>query len=370
MKRIITFFSIVFLAISLVGCGSKEVDDKISLPISSDLEDTNYQDVVSKLKDAGFTNVQTEVIDDLVFGWMIKDGQVEEVSVDGYTTFSADSKYPADVEIVVSYHTFPADEEDVAAGSSTPETIEETEPAEEEQSSIQEEIPYDLAYRVGFDGYAAYYLIDTTSSKITHFYPKIGLGSTTATYTGNLSDGIDFELDGRKGHAETKYDGAILTVTGQYGTAFKSYKSDVNQIKGYQKTPEEFNNEIITVDNNEEFVAILNTTDQGDQIIEEFAVKYAGRTIEFDGNIAYMNNHGDYTTRYDFLISPWDYSETSGSGPNFQFEDCGVFELHLIGDNIPDTIGMGDNLHFVAKLEDYNETSQLFHLNPISTEFR
>lgn len=69
MKRIILVLSVLILAISLVGCGSKEDDGKINLPISSnDLKDANYQDVVAKFENAGFTNVQIEVLDDLVFG--------------------------------------------------------------------------------------------------------------------------------------------------------------------------------------------------------------------------------------------------------------------------------------------------------------
>ena len=273
VKRIIVVLSVLVLAISLVGCGSKEDDGNINLPISSnDLKDANYQDVVAKFENAGFTNVKTEVIDDLVLGWLTKDGEVEEVSVDGYTSFSTNSRYPADIEIVVSYHTFPADEEEEAAESSTPESIVEAVPTEKAQST--------------------------------------------------------------------------------------------------EETQSSAEEEIITVDNNEEFAAVLNTKDPGDQIIEEFAVKYAGRIIEFDGNIAYMSYHGDYTTRYDFLISPWDYSETSISGPYFKFEDCNVFDLNLIGDNVPDAVGIGDNLHFVAKIINYDETSQLFYLDPISTEVR
>ena len=103
--------------------------------LQDDLKDANYQDVVAKFENAGFTNVQTEVIDDLVLGWFTKDGEVEEVSVDGYTTFSTNSRYPADTEIVVSYHTFPADEEEEAAKSSTPESTVEAEPTEKAQST-------------------------------------------------------------------------------------------------------------------------------------------------------------------------------------------------------------------------------------------
>ncbi len=285
MKRIIIVLSVLVLAISLVGCGSEEDDGKINLPISShDLKDANYQDVIAKFENAGFTNVKTEVIDDLVFGWLTKDGEVEEVSVDGYKTFSTNSRYSADIDIVVSYHTFPADEEEEAAESSTPEPTEEAEPTERAESTVETE-------------------------------PTEKAQSTEET----------------------------------------------------QSSAEE---EIITADNNEEFAAVLNTKDPGDQIIEVFAVKYAGRTIEFDGNIASMSYHGNYTTRYDFLIYAWDYSETSVTGPSFKFEDCNVFDLNLVGNNVPDAVGMGDNLHFVAKIKNYDKTSQLFHLDPISTEVR
>jgi predicted small lipoprotein YifL len=280
VKRTIVVLSVIVLAISLAGCGSKEGDGKINLPISSrDLKNANYQDVVAEFENAGFTNVQTEVLDDLVFGWLTKDGEVEEVSVDGYTSFSTDSRYPADVEIVVSYHTFPADEEEEAAESSTPESTVEAEPTEIAQST-----------------------------------------------------------------------------------------EETQPTEETQSSAEE---EIISVDNNEEFAAVLSALDPGDQIIEDFAVKYAGRIIEFDGNIGYMDYHGDYTTRYDFLISPWDYSETSISGPYFKFEDCNTtYDLHWTGDNIPEYIGVGDNLHFVAEILYYDERSQLFYLKPISTEGR
>ena len=280
MKRIITVFFVLILAISLIGCSSKEDDGKINLPISSnDLKDANYRDIVAKFENAGFTNVQTEVIDDLIFGWFTKDGEVEEVSVDGYTTFSTDSRYPADIDIVISYHTFPADEEEETAELSTPEPTAEVEPTE------------------------------------------------------------------------------VVEL--------------IEKVQATEETQSSAGEEIITVENNEEFAAVLNANGPGNQIFAEFAEKYAGRTIEFDGNIAYMSNHGDYTTRYDFLISPWDYSETSVSGPNFKFEDVNVVhDLNLIGDNVPEYIGIGDNLHFVAEILYYNEASELFYLDPISTKVR
>ncbi|MCW3038298.1 MAG: hypothetical protein JWM31_203 [Solirubrobacterales bacterium] len=127
----------------------------------------------------------------------------------------------------------------------------------------------------------------------------------------------------------------------------------------------------LTVQNNEDFAALLGITDPSVAAVGEFAAEYQGRTIAFDGNVAYMNHHGDYTTRYDILINAGNYSESSSAGPNFQFRDVNTTsDLRLTGSNVPDTIGTGDNLRIVARVVDYNSTQQLLFLEPISTEVR
>lgn len=127
----------------------------------------------------------------------------------------------------------------------------------------------------------------------------------------------------------------------------------------------------LTVANNADLAALLAGSDSDYDAIEGFAAKYKGRSLEFDANIAYMNNHGSYKTRYDILIAAGDYSETSMTGPNFQFKDVNIVtDLHLTGSNIPDGIGKGDNLHIVAQVEDFNRVQGLFFLKPVSTEVR
>jgi hypothetical protein len=129
--------------------------------------------------------------------------------------------------------------------------------------------------------------------------------------------------------------------------------------------------EILTAENNADLAALLAVSDPGGAAVEAFAAKYRGRVIEFDGNIAFMANYGDYETRYDLLIGAGDFSETTMTGPNFQFRDVNIsYDLHLRGSNIPDAIGRGDNLHIVAEVVEYNSTQQLFFLEPISTELR
>ncbi len=128
--------------------------------------------------------------------------------------------------------------------------------------------------------------------------------------------------------------------------------------------------ELLTVGNCKDLAEILSIKDAFDPLIKEFAQKYAGRTIEFDGNTAAVNQHGDYKTRFDYLIYTGDYSKTNVSGPSFQFRDVNYLDLHLTGDSVPDTLGVGLNIHIIATVGEYNETSGLFQLKPVSIKMR
>lgn len=125
----------------------------------------------------------------------------------------------------------------------------------------------------------------------------------------------------------------------------------------------------ITVDNNSEFAALLQAVDSDGPSVEAFAQKYEGRTVEFDGCIEYLNNHDDYQTRYDYLIGAGDYSPDHSRGPNFQFNNVGIGDMHWTGDT-PDSVGIGQNLHIVARLGEYNPDNGLYQLDPVETSVR
>ena len=128
---------------------------------------------------------------------------------------------------------------------------------------------------------------------------------------------------------------------------------------------------ILTVETSADLAALLAGSDSDYELIEGFAAKYLGRTIEFDANIAAMSNHGDFATRYDILVLAGDYSETSATGPYFQFQDVDpTLDLGLTGSNLPDSIGQGTNLHVVARVGLYDRDSGLFYLEAISTRVR
>ncbi|MEU2447313.1 DUF4839 domain-containing protein [Streptomyces althioticus] len=127
--------------------------------------------------------------------------------------------------------------------------------------------------------------------------------------------------------------------------------------------------EVITPENNSEFAALLKA-DTCDAANADFATKYAGRTISFDGSIVHMTPHGDYKTRYDFLLGPGDKGPNTTVGPAFKYEDVNVAELSLTGKDVPAAIGVGDKFRFVAEVGDFNAVQCLFHLDPVSTETR
>jgi hypothetical protein len=124
--------------------------------------------------------------------------------------------------------------------------------------------------------------------------------------------------------------------------------------------------EVLTTANNPELAALLVSDDCSDTV-QQFAAKYLGRTIEFDGNIAAVANHGDYDTRYDILVHPGDFSETTASGPNFQYQNVGIYDLHVTG---TDDLRQGDNVHVKAEVGQYDSNSCLFLLTPVSTAVR
>lgn len=128
--------------------------------------------------------------------------------------------------------------------------------------------------------------------------------------------------------------------------------------------------EVLTVENSPDLAALLVEPDPCAANVGQFAASHRGSTIALDGNIGFMGNHGDADTRFDILIQPGDFSETSAIGPTFQFRDVGIADLHLTGPNIPDQIRAGDNLKIVAKVGSFDSGNCLFQLDPVSVEFR
>lgn len=144
--KILVGFVVLFIVIGLIcgitscGASSKAANDgKIAIPeSSSEFEGENYKDVVTRLESAGFTNIETEGLGDLITGFFHKDGDVKTVSVNGSTSYSSNQKFRPDVRVVIRYHSYStssSSSENEDDSTSSEESKAETDDAENEPSS-------------------------------------------------------------------------------------------------------------------------------------------------------------------------------------------------------------------------------------------
>lgn len=122
----------------------------------------------------------------------------------------------------------------------------------------------------------------------------------------------------------------------------------------------------LTVDNCSELADMLSNKAEIDQSYSDFASKYKGRTIEFDGRIDYCVHYKDYDTRFDYIVSAGNYDPDHQIGPSFKFENVNYYDLHT---DI-DTVSVGKNVHIVAKVEYFDTNSGLFYLDPVAVTKR
>jgi DNA-directed RNA polymerase subunit RPC12/RpoP len=116
---------------SLALSGNKNKNDSVQNEISppttaSSLEGENYEDVEKRFKSSGFKNITFKPMGDLVTGWINEDGEVAKVSINGVTSFSPYDKFPLDAEVVISYHSYSAEED---------QNEKDTDASEEEKAS-------------------------------------------------------------------------------------------------------------------------------------------------------------------------------------------------------------------------------------------
>lgn len=362
-KMVLTMIFFAF-SIAMIGCGSeKEIDNSISIESSSgDFIGGDYKEVIKELEVAGFTNIETKKIPDLVVGWLTKDGEVEEISIGENNAFERGDKFPKDTAILITYHTF-----EIEQSSANSDEIElpklfiitETEVEAQENNTV--------------------ILKGKTNpgAKVTNGMGIIG-DQVIADDEGNFT--IEYELKTPEKtiiKLNAKLDGekeSIEISVNPNPTAVKEYKNKKTQESIEREKAQELENKkneeanmILTKENNEDFAHILSSQDDYDAY-KKFVDDYMGRTIEFDGNIASMSKHGKANTRFDFLIYAEDYNVDSSVGAPFQFRDKNYYDLELTGDNIPEYITEGENLHIIAKITEY--WGDLIILEPIEIQIR
>ena len=81
--------------------------DEVKLPFSaSDLKGENYEQVVADLENAGFSDITVTKQEDLITGFLTKEGSVEKVSINGDSDYDKGDIFPEKAKVIVIYHTF------------------------------------------------------------------------------------------------------------------------------------------------------------------------------------------------------------------------------------------------------------------------
>ena len=112
MKRIGSLLiTLCMICTMVIGCDETVVTG-IYPPISADdCEGMMYEEVAAAFETVGFSNIEYEIIDDLITGWLTKDGEVERVTLDGNDDFDTNDLFDESTVLTISYHTFPLDDE-------------------------------------------------------------------------------------------------------------------------------------------------------------------------------------------------------------------------------------------------------------------
>lgn len=146
MKRTLIGLLALIFAITTTACsgGSPDREGEAQMPASSSsYVGEHFEIAVEELESAGFTNVQTKALGDLITGWLKDDGEVESLRVDGSNSFSKGSWFPADTRILITHHSFPEKEESKEREDKAPTEVPETTPTPENTPEAEPTGPSD-----------------------------------------------------------------------------------------------------------------------------------------------------------------------------------------------------------------------------------
>ena len=106
VKRIACMIIACLLAASLAGCRGAD-ENMVKTPADMRMQrGRNYREVIEDFEDKGFTNINTETIEDLEYGHTFRNGHVETISVGGDTDYDAGVLVPSDIKVIIRYHTY------------------------------------------------------------------------------------------------------------------------------------------------------------------------------------------------------------------------------------------------------------------------
>ena len=79
-------------------------EDEIKMDVpASDYNYKNYKEAEDSLKTLGFTNIEFNVLYDIVFG-VTTEGSVDSISINGNNDFNRGDIFPKDASVIITYH--------------------------------------------------------------------------------------------------------------------------------------------------------------------------------------------------------------------------------------------------------------------------
>ena len=262
---------------------------------SSDYNNMSYTAALDDFTSAGFTNIGFKIIYDLVTGWTTFDGEIEEVLVNGSSSFTKGDIHPKDTEIIIVYHTWINAEPQIT-------------------------MPHDSG------DYGKGWTIEELKVHFEHLgFTNIEIKST-----------IDFETFYEEGTIkDVEIEDAFLGLWNS-GDVFGS--TSLITISYYERTP------TLTTDNCPDFVELLL---DGNLTYGDFAEKYDDQYIEFDACVDSIIT--DVSGKTSAILV---------GGGNTLAENGFTLHLDIgyIGsgnDNIDTNLETGDLIRVIAKVDDY-----------------
>lgn len=130
-------------------------DNEAKAPSSaSDYNYKNYSDVITSLKDAGFTNIKIEPVYDIYFGFLVTEGELKTVTIDGKSSFRKGDIFQSDAEVIITYHSSVENEPSIQAAKQA------TEAQKFLEEQLEAKFPKKLAKRAAVVAFTNYYALD------------------------------------------------------------------------------------------------------------------------------------------------------------------------------------------------------------------
>ncbi|MDR0501534.1 MAG: zinc ribbon domain-containing protein [Coriobacteriales bacterium] len=109
-NKVISIIAIVLLVLLLLFGAAASLpgpNEALTPSSASEFKSLSYQDAIMQLQEAGFANIETEPLGDLIVGFLHDEGDVSEISINGKTDFSSGAKYDKNAKIIIRYHSYP-----------------------------------------------------------------------------------------------------------------------------------------------------------------------------------------------------------------------------------------------------------------------